>query len=303
MAVNVLHMKYAVEIAKTGSISKASEKLLVAQPNLSRSVKELETGLGIVIFERSPHGVTLTPEGEQFIGYAEKILKQIAEVEAMYKNGVPVKHHFSISVPRACYIAEAFAQFSKTIGSQPVPQDPQRAINNILYADYKLGILRYAENYDRYFKEMLEEKGLAYELVAEFRYVLLMRKDSPLAQKTEIRFSDLQPLIEIAHADPYVPSLSLAEVKKEELPNNTERRIFVFERASQLELLSQNEETFMWVSPVPESLVRRYGLVQRECVDNQKFYKDVLIYKRDYCFTELDNQFITELCNSRRTYL
>ena len=50
---NILHMRYAVEVAKYGSINKASEKLLIAQPNLSRSIKELEAELGITIFDRS----------------------------------------------------------------------------------------------------------------------------------------------------------------------------------------------------------------------------------------------------------
>ena len=40
---NILHMKYAVEVANAGSLSKAAEKLLIAQPNISRSIKELES--------------------------------------------------------------------------------------------------------------------------------------------------------------------------------------------------------------------------------------------------------------------
>ena len=64
---NILHMKYAVEVAKAGSINKASENLLIAQPNLSRSIKELETDLGISIFDRSAKGMVLTPDGEEFI--------------------------------------------------------------------------------------------------------------------------------------------------------------------------------------------------------------------------------------------
>ena len=50
---NILHMKYAVEVAKVGSLNKASEVLLVATPNISRSIKELEGDLGISIFERT----------------------------------------------------------------------------------------------------------------------------------------------------------------------------------------------------------------------------------------------------------
>ena len=78
---NVLHMKYAVEVARAGSINKAAEELYMAQPNLSRCIKELEADLGIAIFERSPKGMTLTPEGEGFIRYARKALDQIDEIE------------------------------------------------------------------------------------------------------------------------------------------------------------------------------------------------------------------------------
>lgn len=62
---NILHMKYAVEVANVGSINKASETLLVAQPSLSRSIKELEADLCITIFDRSAKGMVLTEERER----------------------------------------------------------------------------------------------------------------------------------------------------------------------------------------------------------------------------------------------
>ncbi len=305
---NILHMKYAVEVARLGSLNKAAEVLLIAQPNISRSIKELEADLGISIFTRSAKGMELTPEGEEFIGYARSILKQIDEVERAYRQGYPKKQKFSISVPRACYISDAFAEFSKCLSADPAEifykeTNSQRTINNVLNKDYKLGIIRYAENYDKYFKSMLEEKGLSYEMVAEFSYVLIMSRDNPLASKDEITFTDLSPYIEIAHADPYVPSLPLAKVVKDELPDNIDRRIFIFERASQFDLLSENPETFMWVSPASQKILDRYGLVQKKCVDNKRVYKDVLIYREGYKLSSLDKQFITELCESRRKYL
>ncbi|MBQ8600197.1 MAG: LysR family transcriptional regulator [Clostridia bacterium] len=305
---NILHMKYAVEVAKAGSLNKASENLYVALPNVSRSIKELEADLGIAIFDRSAKGVTLTPEGEEFIGYAKSILKQIEQVEELYKDGSPKKQKFSISVPRACYISEAFAQFSKALTKEAAEifykeTNSQRTINNILNHDYKLGIIRYAENYDKFFKTMLEEKGLSYEMVTEFSYRLIMSAESPLAEKETITFDDLKDYIEIAHADPYVPSLPLAKVVKEELPDNIDRRIFIFERASQFDLLSRNPETFMWVSPAPQSVLDRYGLIQKECIDNKKIYKDVLIYRNGYKLTALDNRFITALCEAKRKHI
>ena len=301
-------MKYAVEVARVGSLNKAAENLLIAPPNVSRSIKELEADIGILIFERTAKGMELTPEGETFINYAKEILNQIDEVENFYKKGSSKKQKFSISVPRACYISEAFSEFSKSLSNEPAEifykeTNSQRTINNILNHDYKLGIIRFAENYDKYFKAMLEEKGLNYEMITEFSYSLIMSAESSLAKKEEITFEDLKGLIEIAHADPYVPSMPLSKVVKEELPDNIDRRIFIFERASQFDLLSNNPETFMWVSPAPDSLLKRYNLVQKKCVDNNKIYKDILIYKNGYKLSKLDRQFMTELCESKRKYL
>ena len=305
---NLLHMKHALEVAKAGSLSKASEGLLIAAPNISRSIKELEADLGITIFDRTQSGMKLTPEGEEFLEFAKSILGQIDQVENYYKKGHPKKQTFSLSAPRASYICDAFAEFSKSLTNDAAEifykeTNSQRTINNMLNHDYKLGIVRYAENYDMYFKTMLEEKGFTYELITEFTYKIIMSKDSPLAKLDTISSDDLVDYIEIAHADPYVPSIPVSKVVKEELSDDIDRRIFVFERTSQFELLSRNLETFMWVSPIPQSLLERYDLVQRECIENRKIYKDLLIYKNGYKLSKLDRQFITELCESKRKYL
>ena len=134
---NLLHMKHALEVAKAGSLSKASKVLLIATPNISRSIKELESDLGITIFERTQNGMMLTPEGEEFINFAKGILGRIDEVEKFYKAGAPKKQKFSISVPRACYISEAFAEFSKSLSSEGAEvfykeTNSQRTIHNMV---------------------------------------------------------------------------------------------------------------------------------------------------------------------------
>ena len=265
---NILHMKYAVEVARLGSLNKAAETLMIAQPNISRSIKELEADLGITIFRRSAKGMVLTPDGEEFMDYARDILHRIDKIEQSYRDGSHKKRKFSISVPRACYISAAMAEFSKNIGDTPVEiyykeTNSKKTIKKLLENEYKLGIIRYSDNYDKYYKDMLEEKGLSYELVAEFSYVLIMSRDNPLAEKEAITYEDLSGYIEIAHADPYVPTLSMSKVFREELPDKVDQRIFVFERASQFDLLSENPKTFMWVSPASQQILDRYNLVQR----------------------------------------
>ena len=287
---NISHLKYAIAVEKEGSINKAAKALLLAQPNLSKSIQMLEDDLGITSCERTNTGMAVTPEGERFLGYAKKLLKQIDELEALYHHHVPQKKSFSISVPRASYIASAFAQFSRRVAQEPIEliymeTGSEHVIDNILHNHYNLGILRYAVSYEKYFT------------------ALLMREDSPLAKKESIAYADLEGLIEIAHADPYIPSLSLTEVRKQELPDTVERRIFVFERASQFELLSTNPQTYMWVSPIPEDMLSRYHLVQCPCQDNQRVYRDVLIRRRDYRLAEVDRQFIAQLQLAKGAYL
>ncbi len=306
---NLLHMKYAVEIAETNSINKAADKLYVGQSALSRAIKELEASLGVTLFERSAKGMFLTADGEIFIHHAKNVLAQIDEIENMFSGGTISKKHFSVSVPRASYIAEAFAEFSKVIDKDTQAEilyketNSMRAVKNILQEDYKLGIIRYAENYDKYYKTMMDEKGLDYELITEFRHVLIMSSESPLAKKEKITYGDLVDLVEISNPDPYVPSLPLAEVRKEELSEISSRRIFVFERASQFELLSENPETYMWVSPVPKKTLERFGLAQRKCDENKRVYKDLLIHRKDYSHSELDNMFIEYVIKSKREVL
>ncbi len=302
---NILHLKYAIVVAEVGSISKAAEKLYIAQPNISRAIRELETELEITIFERSSKGILITPDGELLISYGKKILQQLDELEHTFKDQTH-KSVFSISVPRVSYISKAFVEFSMEIKNMKnvdlfyKETNAYRVINNVLNDDYKLGIIRYSLNYDHYFKELLEKKELRFELINQFKYVIICSENSKLAKLNKISLIDLRDYIEIAHADPYVPSLPISEITKNEFSDEISRRIFVFDRASQFELLSQNIDTFMWVSLVPDDILKRYHLVQKECVDFAKEYKDLLIYRSSYKLTPLDLQFITKLCEEKR---
>lgn len=309
MSMNLLHLKYAVEIANTKSISRAAENLYMGQPNLSRAIKELEENLHVTIFNRTSKGITVTPEGEEFLQYARRIINQVDEVEAIYQKKMTPKQHFSVCVPRASYISYAFAEFAKGIKTDMAADifyketNSWRTINNITNGEYDLGIVRFKETYLKYFKSLFEDKHLIAELITDFKYKLLISENHPLAKKETISCKDLEPYIEITHADPYVPSLPLPDVKKEELSKHVDKHIYIFERGSQFRLLETVPSTFMWVSPVPEDLYKRYNLVQRDCVDNSRVYKDVLIYRNGYKLSSLDNRFITCVCDARRKYL
>ena len=303
---NLLHLKYATEVAATNSMTKAAENLYTSQPNLSRAIRGLEDSLGIEIFKRTSKGIYPTPRGEEFLGYAQKVLAQVDAIEAMYQNKQTSMQQFSISVPKASYISCAFVDFIKNNEQSTGLEifyketDTNHAISNIVNSDYKLGIIRYNAEQEDNFKELIEEKSLISQLIYEFRYTLLMSEAHPLAAKDNITIDDLTPYVEIAHADPFVTSMPLSTVRKNQLDDNVNKHIYVFEQSSQMDLLSASPNTFMWVSPVPERLLKRYGLVQKCCAENTKKFRDVLVHKKNYNLSAIDNLFIDELVKVKR---
>ena len=75
---------------------------------------------------------------------------------------------------------------------------------------------------------------------------------------------------------------------------------YIYERASQFDLLENLDNTFMWVSPVPKEFLDKYNLVEIKCNDNVNEYRDVLIFRKGYHLTDIDKRFLTILCDIKR---
>ena len=301
-------MKYAVEVANTRSISKAAENLYTSQPNLSRAIKTLENDLKIKIFKRSSKGLEITIDGEEFLLYARNALAQIKKIESIYESRNERKLRLSACVPRASYFSYAFSDFTKELDDESSAEivyketNSMRAILNVVKEEYDLAIVRYQSSFEKYFTTLFDEKKLNYEILNEFTYVLAVSKNSPLADKEIIVAEDLKGCTEITHGDPYVPTLPQLDVKRAELSEFAKKRVMVFERGVQFTLLEQIPNTFMWVSPIPQDLRDKFNLVERKCSFNTKTYKDVLIYRKRYHLTKLDNQFIGKIKDAKRKY-
>lgn len=68
------HIRYFLAVAEEMNFSRAAEKLCIAQPPLSRQIMDLEDELGVVLFNRSKHALSLTDEGALFKQYAIQVL-------------------------------------------------------------------------------------------------------------------------------------------------------------------------------------------------------------------------------------
>jgi DNA-binding transcriptional LysR family regulator len=302
---NTLFFKYAIEIERTRSITKAAENLFMAQPNLSKAIKELELEIGFTVFERSSKGVVPTEKGFEFLVYAKKILEEMTHIKRLTDEENPERQSFSISIPRASYIAEGFTRLAgeldvdKEINISIQETGSVQTINNVAENRFNLGIARYQMVYENYYLDFLTEKKLKYEQVWEFEYLALMSRKNPLAANGEVRFCDLKPYVEIIHGDTVVPYINAAELRYPSPEAVPKKRIYLYERYNQFDLLSGFPKTYMWVSPIPDRLLKRHELVQRKCDFMNNKYRDMLIYRKNYKFTELDKKFFDRVLEAR----
>lgn len=303
---NILSLKYAITVARCGSISGAAEQLAMNQPNLSKAIKELESSLNMTIFQRTSTGVTPTAQGQEFLDSARNILQQIEELEDRYKSEEKRKVAFSVSVPRASYITYAFADFASSLNSigefelNFMETNSMEAIQNISRKGYTMGIIRYQSEHDDYFQKMLQSKRLQSELLWEFEYQALMPARNPLAGKQKISLEDLIPLTEIIHGDWDVPFIPSNEQELILSVPNQKKKVYVYERGSQFDLLQNIPDSFMWVSPVPEQLLQKYQLVQLGCSEMaSRPFRDVLISPQGYRFSNVEKGFIQRVKDVR----
>ncbi|MCY8234546.1 LysR family transcriptional regulator [Priestia endophytica] len=77
---DIRQMTYFIAIAEEGTITKAAERLHMAQPPLSRQVQGMEEELGVMLFERNKKKrMTLTPEGELFLNRAREVVNKMED--------------------------------------------------------------------------------------------------------------------------------------------------------------------------------------------------------------------------------
>lgn len=304
---NILHLRYAVEIEKTGSISKAAENLFMGQPHLSKAIRELEASLGIVIFKRSSKGVAPTEKGREFLSYAKSIIAQMDELEARYIGGNGGCEEFEIAVPRASYFSHIFrellrsAELPKNVSLDWHETDAVSAMKCVSEGEVNVAVIRYQSEYEEYFKSYIDDKGLKARELRSSHYRLIASVSSKLASLSSVSSDELSDQTELVHGDLVIPTFSAAKMRRLTESASSKRRISVYERASQLEVLSDIHDTYMWVSPLPKETLGRYSLTEIPYSGNRAVFKDVLVYREGYSLNSVERLFLSMLEHYLRT--
>ena len=111
-------LKYVIMVAETGTITEAANRLYISQPSLTNAIHELEKEMNLVIFNRTNKGISLSKEGDDFLGYARQVLEQAAILEDKFKGKSGGKKQFCVSTQHYSFAVNAFVDLIKEYGQE-----------------------------------------------------------------------------------------------------------------------------------------------------------------------------------------
>ncbi|MFJ8236139.1 LysR family transcriptional regulator [Ureibacillus sp. NPDC094379] len=191
-------LKYVIEVARSRSISKAAQNLFISQPSLSNALKELEKEMGITIFIRTNKGITLTPEGEEFLGYARQVVEQAELLENRYANTQSPQQHFSVSAQHYAFAVSAFVKLLKEFKREKYELTLRETKTYEIIDDVKnlrseIGILYMNEFNRNVIQKFLREGNLEFHELFEATPHVFISTKNPLVNQEYVTLEDLLP--------------------------------------------------------------------------------------------------------------
>lgn len=300
---NTQHLKYAIEVERTGSITQAADNLYIGQPSLSKAIKELEDSLGIVIFKRTSKGAAPTEKGAEFLKYARAVMAQIEKMESLYRPGHPDRQELSIAIPRQSYVAMAAAEFAAGLNAEKEVDvsvyecDSMRALERVIAGSTEMAVVSYRVKDEPFFKEYLMTHELRGEPVWEYDRMVAFSRKHPLAERTPLKPEALFQYVEVVLAEESMPYIPVREEKRPDL--RPDKHVHVCDRMNQLEMAARIPGAYFWCAPMPDELLQRYSLIQRRCPLAESGWKDVLICQQGHEFTSVEKRFVNKLYEYR----
>lgn len=190
-------LKYAITVAETGTITEAANKLYISQPSLTNAIHELEKEMNIIIFNRTNKGISISKEGEDFLGYARQVLEQAAILEDKYKGNNGGKKKFCVSTQHYSFAVNAFVDLIKKIGRDEYDfslreTQTYEIIEDVARMRSEIGILFLNDFNEKVITKILKSYDLEFhQLFVAKPHVFISRKH-PLAQNQVITNEELE---------------------------------------------------------------------------------------------------------------
>lgn len=190
-------LRYVTMVAETGTITEAANRLYISQPSLTNAIHELEKEMNIVIFNRTNKGISLSREGEDFLGYARQILEQAAILEDKYKGNGGGKKQYCVSTQHYSFAVNAFVDLIKEYGQDEYDfslreTQTYEIIEGVARLRSEIGILFLNDFNEAVINKILKSYDLEFhQLYVAKPHVFISRKH-PLAGKDRIINEELE---------------------------------------------------------------------------------------------------------------
>ncbi|MEE1256558.1 MAG: LysR family transcriptional regulator [Lachnospiraceae bacterium] len=190
-------LKYVITVAEEKSMNEAAKKLFISQPSLSSAIKEIEEEIGFNVFKRSNKGVIITPEGEEFVGYARQVVEQYTLLETKYIEKQRTKKKFGVSTQHYTFAVNAFIEMVKQFGMEEYEFAIRETKTHEIIEDVKnfkseIGILYLNEFNKKVLNKIFAESGMEFHPLLDCHIYVYMWKGHPLADREEIALEELE---------------------------------------------------------------------------------------------------------------
>ena len=190
-------LKYVVTVAETGTITEAAGKLYISQPSLTNAIHEFEREMQIVIFNRTNKGISLSKEGDIFLGYARQVLEQAEILEDKYKGEGSGKKQFCVSTQHYSFAVNAFVDLIKKYGQEEYDfslreTQTYEIIEDVAKMRSEIGILFLNDFNEKVITKILKSNELEFhDLFVAKPHVFISRRH-PLADRQIITNEELE---------------------------------------------------------------------------------------------------------------
>lgn len=191
-------LKYVVMVAEKGTITEAAKKLFISQPSLTNAIRELENEMNITIFDRTNKGISVSKDGEVFLGYARQVLEQANLLEEKYLGKSDIKQQFCISTQHYSFAVNAFVDLIKEYGQDKYDfslreTQTYEIIDDVARMKSEIGVLYLNDFNENVILKELKANNLEFHELFVARPHVFISDRHPLAEKESVSFNDLMP--------------------------------------------------------------------------------------------------------------
>lgn len=190
-------LKYVITVAETGTITEAANNLYISQPSLTNAIHELEKEMNITIFNRTNKGITLSRDGDDFLGYARQVLEQAAILEDKYKGSNGGKKQFCVSTQHYSFAVNAFVDLIKEYGQDEYDfslreTQTYEIIEDVAKMKSEIGILFLNDFNEAVISKILKSHELKFHQLFVAKPHVFISRRHPLAEKSVITNEELE---------------------------------------------------------------------------------------------------------------